>query len=44
MLLGGKHEFAEPDDVEELADGQTLELAGLRLRRGPHARVTPRAR
>jgi len=29
MLLGGKHEFAEPDDVSELADGQVLELAGL---------------
>jgi glyoxylase-like metal-dependent hydrolase (beta-lactamase superfamily II) len=31
MLLGGKHEFAEPDDVAELADLQTLELAGLRF-------------
>jgi glyoxylase-like metal-dependent hydrolase (beta-lactamase superfamily II) len=31
MLLGGKHEFAEPDSVEELADGQALELAGLRF-------------
>ena len=29
MLLGGKYEFAEPDDVAELADGQALELAGL---------------
>jgi glyoxylase-like metal-dependent hydrolase (beta-lactamase superfamily II) len=29
MLLGGKHEFAEPDEVSELADGQVLELAGL---------------
>jgi glyoxylase-like metal-dependent hydrolase (beta-lactamase superfamily II) len=29
MLLGGKYEFAEPDDVGELADGQVLELAGL---------------
>ncbi|KQT94514.1 hydrolase [Marmoricola sp. Leaf446] len=29
MLLGGKYEFAEPDSVEELADGRTLELAGL---------------
>lgn len=28
-LLGGKHEFAEPDAVEELADGMNLELAGL---------------
>ena len=36
MLLGGKYEFAEPDRVEELADGQTLELAGLQLRRRPH--------
>ena len=29
MMLGGKYEFAEPDRVEELGDGQTLELAGL---------------
>jgi hydroxyacylglutathione hydrolase len=29
MLLGGGYEFAEPDDVAELADLQTLELAGL---------------
>ncbi|WP_148615004.1 MBL fold metallo-hydrolase [Nocardioides rubriscoriae] len=29
MLLGGKHEFAEPDNVRELADLQELELAGL---------------
>jgi glyoxylase-like metal-dependent hydrolase (beta-lactamase superfamily II) len=29
MLLGGDHSFAEPDDVEELKDGQSLELAGL---------------
>jgi hydroxyacylglutathione hydrolase len=29
MLLGGRYEFAEPDDVVELADRQTLELAGL---------------
>ena len=31
MLLGGKYEFAEPDDVAELGDGQTLELAGLQF-------------
>jgi hydroxyacylglutathione hydrolase len=31
MMLGGKYEFAEPDRVEELADGQQLELAGLQL-------------
>ena len=31
MLLGTKAEFAEPDDVRELADRQTLELAGLQL-------------
>ena len=31
MLLGGNYEFAEPDDVQELADGQELELAGLRF-------------
>ncbi|MEZ0580006.1 MBL fold metallo-hydrolase [Nocardioides sp. MH1] len=34
MLLGmpeGEYEFAEPDDVRELADGADLELAGLRL-------------
>jgi len=29
MLLGGKYEFAEPDDVAEVGDGATLELAGL---------------
>lgn len=29
MLLGGGYEFAEPDHVSELADGQALELAGL---------------
>ena len=34
MLLGmpdGKFEFAEPDDVRELADGVDLELAGLKF-------------
>jgi glyoxylase-like metal-dependent hydrolase (beta-lactamase superfamily II) len=31
MLLGGHHEFAEPDDVRELGDGLELELAGLRF-------------
>jgi len=31
MLLGGGYEFAEPDDVAELADLDTLELAGLSL-------------
>lgn len=31
MLLGGGYEFAEPDDVRELADLQELELAGLRF-------------
>jgi len=31
MLLGGNHAFAEPDDVAELKDGQSLELAGLDL-------------
>lgn len=30
-LLGGTHEFAEPDDVQELDDGLVLELAGLRV-------------
>ena len=29
MLLGGDHTFAEPDDVAELKDGLSLELAGL---------------
>ncbi len=29
MLLGGNYEFTEPDDVQELTDGRTLELAGL---------------
>jgi hydroxyacylglutathione hydrolase len=31
MLLGGKYEFTEPDDVQELGDGRELELAGLRF-------------
>jgi hydroxyacylglutathione hydrolase len=31
MLLGGRYEFAEPDDVAELADGQRLELAGFEV-------------
>jgi hydroxyacylglutathione hydrolase len=31
MLLGGKYEFAEPDDVSELGDGALVELAGLRF-------------
>ncbi len=31
MLLGSGYEFAEPDDVQELADLQELELAGLRF-------------
>jgi hydroxyacylglutathione hydrolase len=31
MLLGGKYEFAEPDDVSEIGDGADLELAGLRF-------------
>jgi glyoxylase-like metal-dependent hydrolase (beta-lactamase superfamily II) len=29
MLLGTGHEWAEPDDVRELSDAQSLELAGL---------------
>jgi hydroxyacylglutathione hydrolase len=29
LLLGGDYSFAEPDDVAELADGQSLELAGV---------------
>ncbi len=29
MMLGGKFEFAEPDNVEEIEDGTTLTLAGL---------------
>ncbi|GAB2626324.1 MBL fold metallo-hydrolase [Nocardioides ginkgobilobae] len=31
MLLGGSYEWAEPDDVRELADLQELELAGVRF-------------
>lgn len=31
MLLGGKYDFTEPDDVQELGDGVSLELAGLRF-------------
>ena len=30
-MLGADHEWAEPDDVRELADGQELEVAGLRF-------------
>jgi hydroxyacylglutathione hydrolase len=29
MMLGGKYEFVEPDRVEEVEDGRSLELAGL---------------
>jgi hydroxyacylglutathione hydrolase len=32
MLLGGSHEFAEPDEVAEIGDGAELALAGLRFR------------
>ncbi|MDP9822825.1 MBL fold metallo-hydrolase [Nocardioides massiliensis] len=32
MLLGGKYEFAEPDDVAEVTDGEELELAGVKFR------------
>lgn len=32
MLRGAGYSFAEPDDVRELADGMSLELAGLVLR------------
>ena len=32
MLLGGPYEFAEPDDVRELHDGASLELAGISFR------------
>jgi glyoxylase-like metal-dependent hydrolase (beta-lactamase superfamily II) len=31
MVLGSGYSFAEPDEVAELADGQSLELAGLRF-------------
>jgi glyoxylase-like metal-dependent hydrolase (beta-lactamase superfamily II) len=31
MLLGGTYEFAEPDDVAEVGDGDTVELAGIRF-------------
>jgi glyoxylase-like metal-dependent hydrolase (beta-lactamase superfamily II) len=31
MLLGGRYEFVEPDDVVEIHDGAALELAGLRF-------------
>lgn len=30
-MLGGDYTWAEPDDVQELADGQSIELAGLRF-------------
>jgi glyoxylase-like metal-dependent hydrolase (beta-lactamase superfamily II) len=29
MLLGGTFEFAEPDDVREIGDGDEIQLAGL---------------
>jgi hydroxyacylglutathione hydrolase len=29
MLLGGSYEFAEPDDVREIGDGDEIELAGI---------------
>ena len=29
MMLGGDHTWAEPDDVRELSDSQSLEIAGL---------------
>ena len=31
MLLGGRYEFAEPDEVAEVGDGATVEVAGLRF-------------
>lgn len=31
LLLGGRYEWAEPDDVRELGDGQQLQLAGLTI-------------
>jgi hydroxyacylglutathione hydrolase len=31
MLLGGRYEFVEPDEVAELGDGQVLDLAGLQV-------------
>src|SRR4249919_821880 len=31
MLLGGNYQWAEPDDVREVADNQVLELAGLQF-------------
>lgn len=31
QMLGGRHTWAEPDDVRELGDGQRLELAGLEV-------------
>jgi hydroxyacylglutathione hydrolase len=30
-MLGGEYTWAEPDDVRELADGQSVDLAGLRF-------------
>src|SRR3954453_3161362 len=52
MLLGGRYEFVEPDDVAELADGLTLDLGGPATtaaprpggpqhHRRPHARPYP---
>ena len=33
------HEFVEPDEVIELADGDEIDQAGIDVRRGPHARA-----
>jgi glyoxylase-like metal-dependent hydrolase (beta-lactamase superfamily II) len=30
-MLGADHEWAEPDDVRDLSDGQEIELAGLTI-------------
>ena len=44
MLLGGRYEFVEPDDVAELVDGSRLELAGLTVTASTTPPATPRAR
>lgn len=31
MLLGGNYTWAEPDDVREVSDGQTIEIAGMQF-------------
>ena len=44
MLLGGRYEFVEPDDVAELADGAAPRAGRARRSRSTTRPATPRAR